>query len=102
MRFLYHPGDFSLKDDAGLLCAGCWEAATAWLREQGAKSRCSVSGAAVEHAGSLHVHRDGDPASWQLCRAHAVGFPNGLRTVEPKPSLEGFTLAGHWPRRARS
>lgn len=102
VRFLYHPGDFFLKDDSGLLCAACWASTIAWLGGQNVKNRCSVCGTAVEHAGSLHVHRAGDPASWQLCRPHAVEFLNGLRTVDPKLELESFTLAGEWPHRART
>ena len=101
VRFLYHPGDFFLKDDSGLLCVECWQATTDWLSKQSPKNRCSVCGTAVEHTGSLHVHRAGDPASWQLCRAHAVEFLNGLRTVEQKLELESFTLAADWPNRGR-
>lgn len=100
VRFLYHPGDFLLKDDSGMLCLACWETTASWLGGQGAKNRCSVCGVAVEHSGSLHVHRANDPPSWQLCRVHAVEFLNALRTVEPKLELESFTLAQDWqPRR---
>ncbi len=102
VRFLYHPGDFLLKDDSGLLCLSCWQATTSWLGGQGAKNHCSVCALAVEHRSSLHIHRAGDPASWQLCRVHAVEFLNGLRTVEPKLELESFTLAADWPGRART
>jgi hypothetical protein len=31
VRFLFHPGDFSLKDDSGLLCRSCWRAAMGWF-----------------------------------------------------------------------
>lgn len=102
VRFLYHPGDFLLKDDSGMLCVRCWQLTTSWLGAQKLKNRCSVCDAEVEHSGSLHVHRAGDPASWQLCRPHAVELLNGLRTVEPKLELESFTLAGDWPHRSRS
>jgi len=96
-RFLYHPGDFFLKDDSGLLCRSCWARTEAWLGER-AKDRCSVCGREVEHARSLHVHRFGDPAGWQLCRVHAAALLNGLRTVEPKLEEAALTFAGDWPR----
>lgn len=96
-RFLYHPGDFFLKDDSGLLCSACWSRTEAWLGER-ATGRCSVCGEAVEHARSLHVHPAGDPASWQLCRDHAAAFLNGLRTVEPKLEPAGMTFAADWAR----
>ena len=99
VRFLYHPGDFLLKDDSGLACRTCWSATRAWLGEQG-KGRCSVCAVPVEHARSLHVHRAGDPASWQLCRMHAAEFLNDLRTVEPKLDPAGLTFAGDWGHRA--
>lgn len=99
VRFLYHPGDFLLKDDSGLACGACWSASRAWLGAQ-AKGRCSVCAVPVEHARSLHVHRAGDPISWQLCRTHAAEFLNGLRTVEPKLASAGLTFAGDWGHRA--
>lgn len=95
VRFLYHPGDFFRKDDSGLLCGDCWAETTAWLGER-AKGRCSACGAEVEHTRSLHVHRAGDPASWQLCREDAAAFLNRLRTVEPKLDPAGLTFAGDW------
>jgi hypothetical protein len=96
-RFLYHPGDFLLKDDSGLLCASCWAETGAWLGER-AKGRCCACGREVEHARSLHVHRYGDPGAWQLCRVHAAEFLNRLRTVEPKLEERALTFAGDWPR----
>lgn len=99
IRFLYHPGDFLLKDDSGLLCQGCWGRARAWLGEERPEGRCAVCVEPVEHAHSLHVHRSGDPLGWQLCRAHAVEFLNRLRTVEPKLDPATFTLAGDWKDR---
>jgi hypothetical protein len=96
-RFLYHPGDFLRKDDSGLLCRSCWSKAEAWLGER-ARDRCSVCAAEVEHARSLHVHRAGDPAAWQLCRDHGAEFLNRLRTVEPKLEPATLTFAGEWPR----
>jgi hypothetical protein len=96
-RFVYHPGDFFLKDDSGLLCRSCWAATVASLGER-AKGRCSVCGSEVERARSLHVFPAGEPASWQLCREHAAEFLNGLRTVEPKLDPAGLTFAADWAR----
>lgn len=98
VRFLYHPGDFFLKDDAGMLCGRCWTGLVAWLGDDRAEGRCAVCAAAVEHTASLHLHRSNDPYGWQLCKQHAVGFLNGLRTVEPKLDPATFTLSGDWRR----
>jgi len=98
IRFLYHPGDFLLKDDSGLLCQACWTGARAWLGQERPENRCARCGNPVEHARSLHLHRSGDPTPWQLCPAHAVDFLNRLRTVEPKLVAESFSLAGDWER----
>lgn len=98
VRFLYHPGDFFLKDDSGLLCAGCWTATAARLGEQ-AKGRCAMCGLALEHARSLHLHRAGEGASWQLCREHAAELLNGLRTVEQKLDPADLTFAADWKER---
>jgi len=96
IRFLYHPGDFFLKDDSGLLCQGCWAALKTWLGEDRPENRCARCDLAVEHSRSLHVHRSNDPIAWQLCREHAVEFLNRLRTVEPKLDPATFSLAGDW------
>lgn len=98
IRFLYHPGNFLLKDDSGLLCQGCWVAAQEWLGGERPENRCARCGESVEHARSLHLHRAGDPTAWQLCRLHAVEFLNHLRTVEPKLDLDTFSLSGDWAR----
>lgn len=98
VRFLYHPGDFLLKDDSGMLCGGCWSEVVAWLGAERPEGVCSVCGVAVEHARSLHFHRSNDPYGWQLCKTHAVELLNGLRTVEPKLDPDTFTLAGDWSR----
>ncbi|MGH9041660.1 MAG: hypothetical protein ACRDZ3_15680 [Acidimicrobiia bacterium] len=98
VRFMYHPGDFFLKDDSGMLCGGCWSAMMAWLGPERAEGRCAVCRVPVEHARSVHVHRSNDPLGWQLCKLHAVEFLNGLRTVDPKLDLDTFTLAGDWDR----
>ncbi len=90
-----------MKDDSGLLCQTCWTRTREWLGEERAEGRCGVCGEPVEHRRSLHVHRTGDPAGWQLCPAHAVEFLNRLRTVEPKLEVETFTLAGDWSERRR-
>jgi len=100
MRFLYHPGDFFLKDDSGMLCGGCWSAVVDWLDVDRPEGRCGVCHIALEHAHSLHLHRSNDPYGWQLCKPHAVEFLNSLRTVEPKLDLDTFTLAGDWGRSA--
>lgn len=98
VRFLYHPGDFLMKDDSGMLCGSCWSETTVWLGDARPEGRCAVCALAVEHARSLHLHRANDPYGWQLCKPHAVEFLNGLRTVEPKLDAETFTLAGDWRR----
>jgi hypothetical protein len=98
IRFLYHPGDLSLKDDSGLLCRRCWTGLRDWLGEQGVENRCARGDEPVEHPASLHIQRTGESDGWQLCRHHAVDFLNKLRTVDPKLDPETFTLAGDWPR----
>lgn len=98
VRFLYHPGDFLMKDDSGMLCGRCWSALVDGLDASRPEGRCAVCGAAVEHAHSLHLHRANDPYGWQLCKLHAVEFLNSLRTVDPKLDLDSFTLAGEWLR----
>ena len=98
IRFMYHPGDFLLKDDSGMLCGRCWTDALAWLGNERAEGSCAVCHVHLEHAQSLHVHCANDPYGWQLCKSHAVEFLNSLRTVEPKLDLDTFTLAGDWRR----
>lgn len=100
VRFLYHPGNFLLKDDSGLLCQSCWAAAERWLGPDRPENRCARCGEAVEHARSLHLHGGGDPIGWQLCPTHAVEFLNHLRTVDPKLDPETFSLAGDWGPRS--
>lgn len=98
IRFLYHPGDFLMKDDSGMLCGTCWSNTLSWLGTERPEGECAVCGTGVEHSRSLHLHRANDPYGWQLCKPHAVEFLNGLRTVQPKIDLETFTLAGDWNR----
>lgn len=99
VRFSYHPGDASRRDDSGLLCATCWEETRVWLGAERRPGRCARDGTAVEVAASLHVGRAGELAGWQLCRSCAVAFLNRLRTVEPKLDVAHFTLAADWPDR---
>jgi hypothetical protein len=97
VRFLYHPGNFLLKDDSGLMCDRCWSKTTEVLGTR-ITNRCCICGGEVEHARSLHLHESGDPLPWQFCPRDGVGFLNRLRTVEPKIDPETFLLSGDWGR----
>jgi hypothetical protein len=97
VRFLYHPGNFLLKDDSGLMCSACWQRTTDELGDR-KLGHCCMCGIEVEHARSLHLHESGDPLPWQLCAADGVRFLNQLRTVEPKLDPETFSLSGDWSR----
>ena len=90
VRFMYHPGDVTFKDDGGLACEDCFAAATKWLGTEAPLSRCSHCGAELGTGGSLYVVPVGESRYWRLCRADTVAFLNRLRTVEPKLSLESF------------
>lgn len=90
VRFVYHPGAPELRDDAGLACRSCWDAITEGLAPGGAPDRCAACGEPAGRRESLHVRRFDDPRSWRLCRVHAVGFLNALRTVEPKLDPASF------------
>lgn len=96
-RFLYHPGDFALRDDSGLLCRGCLEA---WSGELGAavKARCAICAETLTHEGGLYLYLGGSDKPWRLCAPHAADQLNTLRTVEPKLDPATFTLAGDWTR----
>lgn len=93
VRFTYHPGSPALRDNSGLLCSLCWDAALVWLGPSAVApqvepateaSVCSVCRDRLDE-GRLVVTRTGQLTSyWLLCRAHAVEFLNRLRTVEPK------------------
>lgn len=84
VRFTYHPGAPALKDDAGLMCEACWSEVLAWLGTPGGSGdRCTRCREALDD-GRLVVLRQGELVSWSLCRTDAVGFLNGLRTVDPK------------------
>ncbi len=95
VRFLYHPGDFLLKDDSGLMCSPCWDRT---MEKLGARrmGHCCVCGIEVEHSRSVHLHESGDPMPWQLCSRHGVEFLNQLRTVEPKLDPDTLKLSGDW------
>ena len=97
-RFLYHPGDFKLRDDSGLLCGVCADRVRSELGKH-VKARCASCGTDVEHARSLYVYIGGDDKPWQLCAPHAAAFLNTLRTVEEKLDPETFTLSGDWASR---
>lgn len=97
IRFMYHPGDPLLRDDAGLLCQACWQAITSPLDPERPEGRCAECGRVVGRRASLHVHRAGDPLGWQLCPRHAAVFLNALRTVEPKFDPRTFTLPSRRP-----
>ena len=84
VRFVYHPGVPELRDDAGLACQACWALITTSFDMPAGPSWCAACGEPVTRRQSLHVRRFTDPRSWRLCAAHAVGFLNSLRTVEPK------------------
>ncbi len=84
VRFTYHPGSPSLRDDSGLLCTACWEAASTWLGAPTSKpGACSVCEDLLAE-GRLVITRTGQLSCWLRCRVHAVDFLNRLRTVEPK------------------
>ena len=94
VRFVYHPGVPALRDDAGLACHACWAAITGTFADPPPPDRCAACGQPVTRRQSLHVRRFDDPRSWRLCRDHAVGFLNSLRTMEPKLDLAAFRFPG--------
>lgn len=91
VRFSYHPGDLSLRDDSGLLCGSCWTALDDWLGPS-RMGACAVCAERVGRYQSLHVRRSGQPGGWQLCAPHAADFLNGLLTVQPKFDRDSFRL----------
>lgn len=96
VQMTYHPGDVAHRDNSGLLCDPCWTQMLDWLGSVRGVGRCARCDVELDPALSLHVQGGGDLLWWQLCKPHAVEFLNGLRTVEPKLDVEGFTLAGDW------
>jgi hypothetical protein len=96
VRFVYHPGVPELRDDSGLTCEPCW---TALVRDfdTTASTRCAACARPVQRGECLHVRRHDVPGSWRLCRDHAVGFLNSLRTVDPKFDAATFRLPGEAP-----
>lgn len=90
VRFAYHPGVPTLKDDSGLMCEACWASTSEWLGAPSADT-CSRCRAPFDE-GKLVVLRPGELVAWQLCRVDALEFLNGLRTVDPKLDASSFTF----------
>ena len=105
VRFSYHPGDPRMRDDSGVLCAGCWSGWTDWLGQPRPRV-CGVCETPLTRTSSLFVTRLGegpaDRQTWQLCAPHAAELLNRLRTVEPKfdPASFELPLARHLPASA--
>jgi ribosomal protein L37E len=97
-RFLYHPGDFHLRDDSGLFCDRCADGMREILGEH-RKAHCATCGVPVERERSLYFYVGGDDKPWQLCAPHAAELLNTLRTVDPKLDPASFTLSGDWGMR---
>ena len=96
VRFVYHPGALELRDNSGLACVSCWDAAMQGLRS--AAHRCAACAAPVTRPQSLHLRRLDEPGSWlQLCVRDAVRFLNSLRTVEPKLDVATFRFPAARP-----
>jgi hypothetical protein len=97
VRFGYHPGDPSLRDDSGVLCRTCWRS---WEERLGSvRPRvCAVCGVSLQRVSSLFVRPVDRHESWQLCAPDAADLLNTLRTVEPKLDRETFRL----PRQPRT
>jgi hypothetical protein len=98
VRFMYHPGEFRLKDDSGLVCADCWAAIASRLGDRHS-DRCCRCSEPVTTRQALHWHRAGDPEPWLLCRRHAAELLNTLRTVEPKLDPDTMLFAADWRSR---
>jgi hypothetical protein len=99
VRFGYHPGVPELRDNSGLACLACWDAITRELGSM-AGGRCAACRQPVTRQQSLFLRSLADRRSWQLCAAHAVGFLNQLRTVEPKLDPAAFRFPGRGPAAA--
>ncbi len=91
VRFSYHPGEISLRDDSGILCASCWRAWTAPLGDP-VTFACAICGATLAREESLFVRPVGAKTAWQLCAPHAADLLNQLETVDPKLDPETFHL----------
>lgn len=91
VRFSYHPGEISLRDDSGILCATCWREWTGPLGEP-ASFVCAICDKPLTREESLFVRPVGAKTAWQLCAPHAVDQLNQLETVEPKLDKETFHL----------
>lgn len=96
VRFVYHPGMPELRDDSAMACVRCWAALIRNL-DTAAATRCAACAQPVRRSECLHVRRFDVPGSWRLCRVHAVGFLNALRTVEPKFDAATFRFPGEVP-----
>jgi hypothetical protein len=83
VRFVYHPGVPELRDDSPMACVACWAFVLRDL-DTSASTRCAACTLPVRRSECLHVRRFDAPGSWRLCRVHAIGFLNALRTVQPK------------------
>ncbi len=97
VRFVYHPGVPELRDDSGMACVSCWEAAVRGL-DTGAAGRCAACGAPAPRRQSLHVRRYDVPGTWRLCRRHSVDFLNSLLTVQPKLDAATFQFPAAGPQ----
>ena len=98
VRFVYHPGVPALRDDTGLVCLRCWDAATGAM-DTTAVARCAVCAAPAPRQRSLHLRRFDQPDPWRLCAEHAIAFLNSLATVQPKldPATFRFPADGQGP-----
>ena len=101
VRFSYHPGDPTLRDDSGVLCGACWSTWADWLDIPRARV-CAACGTAVTRTSSLHLRRLDTRATWQLCTPHAADLLNRLRTVQPKLDPATFQLPLDRPERRSS
>lgn len=91
IRFSYHPGEISLRDDSGILCAACWREWTEPLGEP-TSFICAICGKTLTREESLFVRAVGAKTAWQLCDADAVDLLNQLDTVNPPLDKETFHL----------
>ena len=84
-----------MRDDSGVVCAGCWSAWTDRLGQPRPRV-CAVCETPLARTASLFVTRLGegpaDRQTWQLCAPHAAELLNRLRTVDPKFDPESFQL----------
>lgn len=91
IRFSYHPGEISLRDDSGILCLSCWAEWTDPLGEA-TSFVCAACGKPLSREESLFLRPVGAKTAWQLCAPDAVDMLNQLETVQPKLDKETFHL----------